>query len=204
MDHATPANGIELVVFDIGGVMIRLAPPPPMLKPRWRDALLEIVSVHEVGQMPDEQFVAAVAEVTGFPEQDVLVMAHAWIVEPYPGIEDLVDELSNTPVRTACLSNTNNLHWPRMHDPGHITSLPLPRLDHRFASHLVGMRKPNEDIYRHVEQQTGVTPERIVFFDDNADNIQAARACGWQAVQIDPQGDPPGQARGWLAGHGVL
>jgi len=206
MPPQASSNGapIELVVFDLGGVMIRLNPPPPLGTHDRRDELMALVPEHETGRMDDALFIQRVADISRHTTDEIEQMVHGWIVGPYPGIVELVDELAGSPVRTACLSNTNNLHWPRMHDPGHPTSLPLPALDHRFASHLVGMRKPDEAIYRHVERETGVADERIVFFDDNAENVAAAQACGWQALQIDPAADPPGQVRGWLAGRGVL
>jgi len=198
------APTIDLVVFDIGGVMIRLDPQMPLMRDAWRERFIELVSQHEVGRMDDDLFLGQLAETSGFSSDEVHTMIHAWIVEPYPGIEELVNDLTASPVQTACLSNTNGFHWPRMHDPGHETSLPLAQLDHRFASHLVGMRKPNQEVYRHVEQSTGVAPERIAFFDDSEMNIQAAKQSGWQAVRVDPTGDAPGQVRAWLGEQNVL
>ena len=63
------------------------------------------------------------------------------------------------------------------------------RLRHRHASHLLGLAKPDAAIYHAFAHQTGFSPNRIVFFDDLAENIQAARASGWNAHQIDHAGD---------------
>jgi FMN phosphatase YigB (HAD superfamily) len=44
-----------------------------------------------------------------------------------------------------------------------------------------------------VERATGHGPEEILFFDDLPENIDGARAAGWRAVLIDPDGDPAAQ-----------
>lgn len=80
----------------------------------------------------------------------------------------------------------------------------LDRLTYRFASHLAGMRKPEDRIYAHVESETRVSGERIVFFDDIMENVEAAQRRGWQAIVIAQDGDPIAQAREHLMRLGVL
>jgi putative hydrolase of the HAD superfamily len=54
------------------------------------------------------------------------------------------------------------------------------------SSH-VGMRKPERDIYELTCTRLGVKPDEVVFVDDNADNIAAAREFGIASVQfIEP------------------
>lgn len=53
--------------------------------------------------------------------------------------------------------------------------------DGHFASYAVGFRKPDPRYYAAVTQSLGVQPEQIVFWDDSAGNVAAARAAGWQA-----------------------
>jgi len=45
----------------------------------------------------------------------------------------------------------------------------------------VGSRKPDEEIYRALIEQTGRKPDEIVLFDDRQTNVDAARACGLEA-----------------------
>ena len=79
------------------------------------------------------------------------------------------------------------------------------RLHHRFASHLLRLRKPDDAIYAHVEGATGVRGMAIVFFDDVAENVDAARRRGWHAYRIDPAPDDPlPQVRSRLRAHGVV
>jgi putative hydrolase of the HAD superfamily len=51
------------------------------------------------------------------------------------------------------------------------------------------MRKPNAEAYDHVVAAIGVAPQRIVFFDDLAENIAAARERGLQAVHVRSSAD---------------
>ena len=43
------------------------------------------------------------------------------------------------------------------------------------------MAKPSPDIYRLADHEFRTRPDQVVFFDDRADNVRAARAHGWDA-----------------------
>ena len=105
-------------------------------------------------------------------------------------------------VETACLSNTNERHWELM------TAQPLhypafAAFGRRHASHLLGLAKPDPAIYRAFEEHSGVPAGMIVFFDDRAENVAAARNAGWRAELIDPRGDTAAQAAAVLRRLGL-
>lgn len=52
-----------------------------------------------------------------------------------------------------------------------------------FYSAALGCRKPSADFYRKTTEKSGVQAQEIMFIDDMAENIEAARAFGWQAAQ---------------------
>lgn len=106
----------------------------------------------------------------------------AIIREELPGIYDIVSGLKARGVRTACLSNTSPVHWPVLTDPARYPS--IAALDAHFASHLLGLYKPDPAIYRAVEQALDIRPEDALFFDDRPANVEAAQACGWRATLI--------------------
>lgn len=56
----------------------------------------------------------------------------------------------------------------------------LGEFDRRYISAEIGLIKPDPTIYAHVEADCGFAPEALLFTDDRADNIDAARARGWQ------------------------
>lgn len=76
-------------------------------------------------------------------------------------------------------------------------------MEHRAASHLLGLAKPELEIYRTYEQLAGIPSERILFFDDTAENIEAARRAGWNAEPIEHTGDTAAQVRALLARYGI-
>jgi len=58
-----------------------------------------------------------------------------------------------------------------------------------YLSSTIGLRKPDAAAYDHVVKAIGVPASRIVFFDDLAENVAAARARGLQAVHVRSSGD---------------
>ena len=78
-------------------------------------------------------------------------------------------------------SNTNNPHVEffsgRYADVlGHFRDI--------FLSSSIGLRKPDAEAYDHAVKAIGIPAERIVFFDDLAENISAARDRGLIAVHV--------------------
>lgn len=76
-----------------------------------------------------------------------------------------------------CLSNTNEEHlrfiekkFPEMRS-----------FTRTFASHDLKVRKPEPEIYELVRAELDVPAADLVFFDDRAENITAAKQAGWQA-----------------------
>lgn len=49
-------------------------------------------------------------------------------------------------------------------------------------SHEIGLAKPDAAVYTYTSDRLGVRPDEIVFLDDVAENVEAARALGWHAV----------------------
>jgi putative hydrolase of the HAD superfamily len=54
--------------------------------------------------------------------------------------------------------------------------------DATVISHLVGLRKPDEEIYRLGAEKIGLPPEDLVFVDDLPGNLKPARAMGMATV----------------------
>jgi FMN phosphatase YigB (HAD superfamily) len=207
---------VQLVCFDLGGVLVRichrwqeaaerigLAAPADLAGISvWREHA-ELFEGFECGRFDEATFYEqAGAALPSLGAVNLRRIFEAWLLGLYDGAAGLLDELAARPITTVCLSNTNATHWRELDDPTGPYA-PLQQLHHRWASHLVRERKPNAGAFDYVERMSGVRPETIVFYDDNADNIAAAIARGWQAVQIDPA-DPVPLLRHDLAQRGIL
>ncbi len=66
--------------------------------------------------------------------------------------------------------------------------LDLPNLfDVVLDSSDVGMRKPEPEIYRLVEEGLGLAGGQLLFVDDIGTNLKTAKALGWQTLKFDDQ-----------------
>jgi len=85
-----------------------------------------------------------------------------------------------------CLSNTNNAHVEYF--PAAYPDV-LVHFREIFLSSAIGLRKPDAEAYDHVVKAIGVPAQRIVFFDDSADNIAGARARGLVGIHVTSPDD---------------
>jgi len=94
---------------------------------------------------------------------------------PVPQMYDLMRTVRKAGFRTCLLSNS----WGRVDYPRDI----FPELfDAWVISAEVGMRKPEERIFRHAAGLLGLSPEQCVFIDDIEANIDAASGLGMVGV----------------------
>lgn len=151
----------------------------------------------ETGRIDEDAFFAFAARTGGISEAQARDLMDAWLIEAYPGVDDLLDALKAAGHLTGCLSNTNARHWRTITTPGIPQYLPVLDMDLPMASHLAGHAKPAPTIYEHVEARVlahaGLPPQRIVFFDDLAENVAAATARGWQAHVVTDRDHPVAQ-----------
>ncbi len=182
-------SDIEFVLFDLGGVLIELGQLGDLQEltgfvgdtDTWRQILEPWIRRFERGECSANEFSAGVVadwrvDITPTRWLEVL---QAWPIGPYPGTTELLLRLHQA-VAIGCLSNTNALHWKDQ-------SARWPMLeifDYRFLSFEMGLRKPEIAIYRAVADRLPFDPERVLFMDDLAVNIDAARAFGFRSEQV--------------------
>lgn len=103
-----------------------------------------------------------------------------WSRRILPGARELLDELRPR-YRLGALSNSNELHWERNANELRILEL----FEFAISSHQAGLCKPHRDIYRIAIDRANVSsPDAIVFFDDLAANVSAAKSAGMRAYQV--------------------
>ena len=146
------------------------------------DAATSTNPIHglEDGSLPAEEFermlAAELVTVDGAPvaaEGLIRRMFHAF--HPVEPMYEALRAVRAAGVRTALLSNSWGNDYPR--------EVFAELFDAVVISAEVGMRKPDERIYRHaLERVGGPPPEQCVFIDDVRHNVEAARALGMHAV----------------------
>jgi putative hydrolase of the HAD superfamily len=196
---------VKAVCFDLGGVLIRIVSDwaeacdraGVELKGAWSEPMkrkrLSVASNRfEVGASTFDDFAGVICEMSEYTRDEVERVVDAWLIEPFAGMEEVIDRLLARGVKTAVLSNTNERHWPVIVDAGGPFAM-VNRLGVLLASHEIGARKPDAAAYLRVEEELGVPAESILFFDDLQDNINAAVWQHWRTFRVYPQNDPAGQ-----------
>lgn len=96
--------------------------------------------------------------------------------------------------RVVMLSNTNEGHWQTIEKRFYRASGEMLEncFDELYLSYRMHMRKPEKEIFLELMRCEGVAPEDCVFYDDSAENCEAARSVGIEAVLVErnsPWGD---------------
>jgi HAD superfamily hydrolase (TIGR01509 family) len=150
----------------------------------WRD---EFYQKHEKGEISDADFFAALRALLGVELSDAQFL-EGWnkiFAGEMPGIAPLLQRAAQR-LPLYAFSNTNAAHVEHFSQTyagvlGHFREI--------FLSSAIGLRKPDAAAYDHVVKAIGVPASRIVFFDDLAENIAGARACGLTAVHVTSPDD---------------
>lgn len=86
---------------------------------------------------------------------------------------------------TLILSNTNSIHLSYINEVILKGQSLGAYVHHAHYSHRLGMRKPEREIFEYVLNAHSLIPDQTFFMDDNADNINAAKALGLSAMLIE-------------------
>jgi HAD superfamily hydrolase (TIGR01509 family) len=211
MDH-----DIRVVCFDWGGVILKICrsweegckaagikAPSKKIASKCLAKQDALSKRFQTGQMSDKAFFRAIAkESEDFHTiDDVAAVHHAWLVEEYPGMDELIEELNNfADLSTALFSNTNASHWARMEEDFPVASM----IEHKHASHLFGLAKPDEKAFAAFERRVSAAGNQILFFDDTEENVKGAKDFGWCAEQIKHTGDTTAQITKLLEQYGIF
>ena len=188
--------GIEAVVFDFGNVLIKWNPEAwydARIGREAREKLFAEVPLEEMNLRSDrgEHLADLVAETAAqYPAHadNIHAWYDNWIEMAQPDIPHsavLLRALRAKGIPTFALSNFG-IPTLALADVAYPV---LTEFDRRFISGELRTIKPEPEIYAHVEAGTGIAPEALLFADDRPENIEAARARGWQVHLFEePQG----------------
>lgn len=142
---------------------------------------------HETGSISDADYFESLRASLGIRISDAQFLEgwNAIFAGEMPGIAKLLERAANQ-LPLYAFSNTNRPHvdhFSQVHADvlGHFREI--------YLSSTIGLRKPDRAAYDHVVGAIGVPASRILFFDDLAENIEGARACGLMAVHVTSSTD---------------
>src|SRR3954469_1110572 len=183
-------GSIDVVLFDLGGVLIDFGGVGPMKElsgietddELWRRWLTcRWVRSFERGECSADDFANGVVSDWGLSIAPDAFLAEfmMWPGSTYPGAEALVENVrKHMPV--GCLSNTNALHWDTQFAKWPI----LHSFDFRFLSFELGIVKPDRALFDRVAALLEIAPGRVLFLDDNALNVEGAVDAGFVARHV--------------------
>lgn len=190
------------IVFDLGGVLIDLNVPRCvanfkrlMGEQNVRNVLgiddegegvvavsaatLQLMHDYEYGNITTDTFLSTLVEYCyagTTPEQ----VREAWMsmLDNLPQEKlDYIASLRQAGYRTILLSNSNQMHWDPIFEQFHLDRY----FDRIFASHLLHMGKPSQEIFEHVEREAQIDSPHTVYVDDLEKNRAAGeRFLGWR------------------------
>ena len=183
---------IEAVVYDIGNVLIRWQPEEyydARIGADRRRALFSEVDLHGMNARIDDgapfrETVYATADAHPDWAEPIRLWHDDWVGIAQPVIEGsaaLLMRLKARGVPVFILSNIGDAVF----DVAAAHHAFFAAADRAYVSGRLKLSKPDPRIYAAVEEDSGLAPDRLLFVDDRADNIAAAKARGWAGHQFD-------------------
>ena len=197
---------IDLVLFDLGGVLIQPGGVAAMralagidsdeaLWARWLGC--RWVQRFEAGGCTAEEFADGMVADWDLALEPAAFLDEfgGWPEPPFEGALELVrDVQANVPA--GFLSNMNAFQWDANYE-----SIPLTQaFAFRFLSFELGLVKPDAAVFEAVADRLPVPRRQVLFLDDNLVNVEAAEVGGFAARHVRGIG----AARQALVDAGVL
>lgn len=134
------------------------------------------------GVLPDEEILRRFLSNAPECESAIRLMWEhmADLVEPYPYADKFVQTLKERGYRVYILSNYPKTLYELTQDALACTR----HADGRLFSHMVGMTKPEREIYEYLLARFRLHANECLFLDDNAANVDAAEQLGISAIRF--------------------
>ena len=183
-------NMIEVIVFDLGGVIVNVNFKSPLgilfdnsgtLKNRFQDKsnTSKLLRQYDMGIMSALDFHEKISDYLDIELSfdDFVSSSNDAIEAGDDGIEDLVGSLSKK-YQLAILSNTNPVHYEYIKENYSVIGL----FDHILLSYEMGAMKPDAEAFEKLMDTTSMLPSQHLFIDDRIENINAAKEIGMDGI----------------------
>jgi epoxide hydrolase-like predicted phosphatase len=193
----TMLNDIQWIVFDLGGVVVKLniegALEDFARRSQTDRVLIEsfMRTPDESGWSPDEKLQRGLLEIDEYMTLLNRSLNHKLTREEMIELrlrviqgedEEMLEIIRSLSVqrKVACFSNTHAIHWDHM-----LANYQSLQLFHRtIASHLIQAAKPEPRAFALACRELKAAPAECLFIDDGLVNVEAARALGWRAIHF--------------------
>jgi epoxide hydrolase-like predicted phosphatase len=182
---------IKTIIFDLGNVLVnfdhsiaakKLSRKSPYSIKEIYNLIFDsdIVSKYETGHIKTDAFYKRMKALLGF-DLKIREFRKIWdeIFFPNPETEKIVRKLKKR-FRLLLLSNINHSHYEHIR----IRFPILGEFDRIILSYRVGARKPDLKIYEKAIREARCLPREIVYIDDRADLIEAAKKIGINSIRF--------------------
>jgi HAD superfamily hydrolase (TIGR01509 family) len=168
----------DLYIFDMGGVVSRNTNVTPDIAAylefdgaQMMDYAREDFRELTIGEISVREFVRRFSSKSGRTIEDDL-LNRFFEPELDPDVVAILETLKNG-ARVVAGTNTIGPHYDI-----HLNKGDYRVFDAVYASHLIGLAKPDPAFYTYILEHEGSSADRAVFVDDFPENIAAARALG--------------------------
>jgi len=182
---------IQFVYFDIGGVMLRWIGILDIIAKRHnrdleqvRLAFLKFDDQACKGLIKAEELWSKICDELNLPAGTVSDHRELTIntFEPIIETHRFAHKLSKK-VRIGLLTNIHHGIFDLCYKQGFVPNLNYSVI---IQSCLIGLVKPQKEIYQHAQKQAKVPHENILFIDDYEANVKGAAELGWNTVLFNP------------------
>ncbi|WGX95590.1 HAD family phosphatase [Nocardioides sp. L-11A] len=185
----TPATGVAGVVWDLGNVLIDWQPLAAVAAGVGEDEARRFLAGFDFGAWnhacdAGRPWAEALAELDRLhpewsPHGHAYHRHFAAALSELPASVAVVRDLHAAGVPQCGLTNWSHELY-QAHAAGRFDLLDL--LDHVVVSGMERIAKPDPRIFLLAAERSGLAPERLVFVDDKAANVEAARALGLAGI----------------------
>lgn len=196
-------NPIANILFDFGNVIIdidslgafdRIAAfrSPDLDEETYRKNIISLAEKLEVDAISTDAFVEGILNLasSGVVAKNVVDAWNSMLVGIPRYRLGMLESLKQN-FNLLMLSNTNQLHIAWAHE--HLESIHgINDFESRFFndvyySHEIKARKPDPRAFRHVAEQSMITPEKTLFIDDVQEYLDSAAKLGFQTMLSPPE-----------------
>jgi glucose-1-phosphatase len=192
---------IKNIIFDLGGVILNidynktehafielgLENFSELYTQHYSSSLFEAL---ETGKVSQKEFIISLQEKSLVPltSSQIIFAWNAMLLDFPIARLQLLQQLRNQ-YNIFLLSNTNAIHLERFHEILYkATGLPSLGVlfEKTYYSHLLGLRKPDKEIYKYVMKENQLMPGETLFIDDSINNIHGAQEAGLHTILLQP------------------